>query len=199
METLLAEVANTVTVSQGAVSRPTGTPVDDLTNLNCSSGTPVPINSTVSPPEGILLPRININNSSDNNCDNGKSFPQTQVINTTNSSKSPILKKTIFKTPQPTYKFIEKDLTDSCSSSSGECDYPVIFANVMNEQSSDYDLNGYLDFDFLVDKVIPNEIGDISDKFCTITDLGKDNITFFSEEKMREKQNSQNRPICSYT
>ena len=195
MESLLAEA---IAAPHDTVDRPTGTRVDDLTNLNWVSGTPVPINNSVSPPEGTILPKkISIDSNSGKNCENGESVLQTEIISNANSSKSAILKKKLFKTPQPTYKIILKDHSDSCSSSPGEDDSPVIFANVMNEQSSNYDLNGGLDFGFLLDNEIPEAEG--SDDFCIISDLGEEDITYFPEEEMRDKRNSLDKPSCSYT
>lgn len=190
METLLAAEAPSTAAIHESVRGPAGPTSDDLTNLSWVAGTPVPMNTSVSPPEGIVFPK-KINNNSG---------LQTYTENTTITTKS---MKRLFKKPMPTYKIILKDHSDHSVSSNGSSpdkdDSAVIFANVMSAEPSDYDLNGSMDFDYLLDKVIPGEDGENNNDACTINDLREEEGGAFPGEARSEKVKSKNKPNCSYT
>lgn len=193
METLLAAEATTTAGNHNPVRCPNGPTSDDLTNLSWVAGTPVPMNTSVSPPDTWFAKKANISSSG---------LQITHTENTVSSTKTIAVKKKLFKTPLPTYKIILKDQKDqsdqsisSNSSTADKDDCSVIFANVMSEQPSDYDLNGRLDFDFLLDKVIPVEDNEDDDLCDPRGEEGSGTLG----EGMREKVKSMNKPNCSYT
>ena len=192
---LLAAEATTMAASHESVKGSSRVTSDDLTNLSWVAGTPVPMNTSVSPPEGITVSK-KINNN--NNSSDLQTLTHTE--NTTSTTKS---MKRLFKTPLPTYKIIVRDHSDYSVSSNGSSpdrdDCAVIFANVMSEQPSDYDLNGSLDLDYLLDKVIPGENGETDDDVCAISDLQEEGVSFPNNESTEEKVKSYIKPNCSYT
>ena len=159
--------------------------VDDLTNLSWVAGTPVPMDSSVSPPDGHKRAAT-------------KGAP---IAHTDSSLKSIVLRKKLFKTPLPTYKIVLKDQKDQIDhSDSSNCSSPekedgaVIFANVMSEKPSDYCNN--VDYDLLVDTMISSE--DLDKEPCeTISSNEKDLLLEEGFEEIKTK--SSMKPNCSYT
>lgn len=104
---------------------------DDLTNLNWVAGIPVPINTSVSPPEGARNKRLCFVSPSAKDIigqHQEAGSPSTPTFAVPARTKS-------LKTPLPTYKIVVKDQTrESCcySPSSPEKRDSVILANIVS-------------------------------------------------------------------
>ena len=158
--------------------------VDDLTNLSWVAGTPVPMDSSVTPQDG--LKRAAANSAS-----------------AESSLKKLVLKKKLFKKTIPTCKIVlkdHKDQADNISGGSSDCSSPekedsaVIFANVMNENPSE--CNDPVDYDLLVDTVISSEDLDPKEP-CSVT-VSTVEKGVAVEENLDELK-SYIKPNCSYT
>lgn len=107
---------------------------DDLTNLNWVAGIPVPMNTSVSPPEGSRAKKLFYGSSSTKNL----LGPNQKEPSTPNV---PIRTRSL-KTPLPTYKIVVKDHAPdsiyhahSPNSSSPEKRDSVIFANIVSSEN----------------------------------------------------------------
>lgn len=156
--------------------------VDDLTNLNWVSGTPVPMDPSVS-----------------------HQVAQKKIANSVTPPESNlskiVLKKKLFKTPLPTYKIVLRDQKDQLDQSVGssDCSSPekednsVIFANVISENPSE--CNDSVDFDLLVDTMISSEDLDPKEPCVTVTTTEKE----VSLDESLDELKSHIKPNCSYT
>jgi hypothetical protein len=163
---------------------------DDLTNLNWVAGIPVPINSSVSPPEGARNKRLFFGSPSAGHQEETGS-PSTPTFAVPARTKS-------LKTPLPTYKIVLKDQArdrDSCCYSpssnnpSPEKRDSVILANIVSSG------NGYHDnLSSEQDRII------IDDEECCV-DYEKQNGDSATAQMCSQATRNLHldKPNCSYT
>lgn len=160
-----------------------GVTPDDLTNLNWVAGIPVPMNTSVSPPEGSRIKRLFFGSPSASDLLQEIGSPSTPTFTVPPRTKSQ-------KTPLPTYKIVLKDQshhTCSFGPSSPEKRDSVILANIVSSG------NGYHEIPELEepDKIL------IEDECCMDFEKqgGSTKMLVCSEET----GNLQHKPNCSYT
>ena len=162
---------------------------DDLTNLNWVAGIPVPINTSVSPPEGARTKRLYFGSPSAAGQQQETGSPSTPTFAVPARTKS-------LKTPLPTYKIVVKDQTreSSCYSPSSNNPSPekrdsVILANIVSSG------NGYHESSTLEpEKII------IEDDECCIDYEKTSGGTTTAQVCAQGNRNLHlEKPNCSYT
>ena len=172
---------------------------DDLTNLNWVAGIPVPMNTSVSPPDGSRAKKLFYGSSSTKNLlgpnQNDPSTPATPNYGV------PVRTKPL-KTPLPTYKIVVKDhasdsvhYANSSNSSSPERRDSVILANIV---SSGNNCSGNRRSEFGCDDKIVTDDNDMDyiDDDKEIEGFGAAGASVAVEE---EDSTQNTKPNCSYT
>lgn len=166
---------------------------DDLTNLNWVAGIPVPMNTSVSPPDGSRSRKPFSGSSSTKNL-LGPIQNEASTVATPNYGV-PVRTKPL-KTPLPTYKIVVKDRTSdslpyasSSNSSSPEKRDSVILANIV---SSGNNCTATRKSEFLCDK--------IDEMDCTDDKEMEGFVTTGASVVVEEGESAHNdKPNCSYT
>ena len=188
MEESFTKLLSSSQRENGASNSPGGTGPDDLTNLNWVAGIPVPMNASVSPPEGCKAKKLVYGSPSTRNTlvhnHTELKSPTTPNLNVPPRTKS-------LKTPLLTYKIVLKDshangFTHSHSDNkcSPEKRDSVILANIVSsghghEYCPEIDLEKPLDEEVIIEK----EGGSLVEEVST--------------EDM--ESSNHNKPHCSYT
>lgn len=152
---------------------------DDLTNLNWVSGIPVPMNCSVSPPDGSRVKRLYFGSPSKDLLQSEAGSPTTPTYIVPPRTKS-------LKTPLPTYKIVVKDQTHDQSPEKRDS---VILANIVSSG------NGY------------HEIPDLERPGATIITIDEDDccvdfdkqVECVQTEISTEDTLQHDKPNCSYT
>lgn len=163
---------------------------DDLTNLNWVAGIPVPINTSVSPPEGARNKRLCFASPSAKDIigqQQETGSPSTPTYAVPARTKS-------LKTPLPTYKIVVKDQTreSCCYSPSSNNPSPekrdsVILANIVSSG------HGYHESPLLEPERIM-----IEDDECCI-EFDKQSVTAAQVCAQATRNLQLDKPNCSYT
>lgn len=155
---------------------------DDLTNLNWVAGIPVPMNMSVSPPEGSKARKLN--------------FGPSGTRNTEVTAPIPVKTRPL-KLPLPTYKIIVKDHQKTGSTnafplsdqSSPEKRDPFILASILPSKTSRHNL------DSLSEKLSDDEEEDDKESEVSV----KPTVTPTSNNGTDEDSTLHQKPNCSYT
>ncbi len=164
---------------------------DDLTNLNWVAGIPVPMNTSVSPPEGSKAKKLFYGSSSTKNL-----LGPHQKESSSPNYCVPVRTKSL-KTPLPTYKIVVKDHAsnsinhaNSSNNSSPEKRDSVILANIVSSG------NSCRRSEFGCDKIVIDDEVECIDIDKEIEGFGAAEASIAAEEE----ENTQNdKPNCSYT
>ena len=179
----------------GATSRNGGVVPDDLTNLNWVSGIPVPMNTSVSPPEGSRNKKLFFGSPST------KDLLQHQEVSSQQSTPSvPTRTKALKTTTLPTYKIVVKDSnyeTSGCYSPSSSNQSPekrdsVILASIV---ASGGQGGGVADCCHSSEAPIPVESEKITIEDECCIDLKNGTVS----TKCVVEDSEHNKPNCSYT
>lgn len=173
---------------------------DDLTNLNWVAGIPVPMNTSVSPPEGVKARKLFFGPS----C--AKNAAEQCLSDAEIQTPSTCVKTKPLKVPLPTFKIVVKDQKEHCDNtlasngSSPDRKDSVIFANIVNKITSESDHINTLELDSLPDRIglsLPNEVVCLDvEKEEIIKDADTDEDIDDDEE---DDAALQEKPNCSYT
>ena len=130
MEDSLPKLISARRENGGSGAAPEGVLPDDLTNLNWVAGIPVPMNTSVSPPEGCKVKKLFFGNSTPSSSKGELESPSGPVLGT------PVARAKALKTSLPTYKIVLTPESRSCSnlssSASPEKRDSVILANIVS-------------------------------------------------------------------
>ena len=171
---------------------------DDLTNLNWVAGIPVPMNTSVSPPEGSRAKKLFQGSSSTKNL-LGLHQKEPSTPNALNTGV-PAKTKSV-KTPLPTYKIVVKDRTrgdpvyhpNSSDNSSPDKRDSVILANIV---SSENNCNGIGRSECDCEKILIDDDVECIDIDKEIGGFGTAEAPIAVED---ERSTQNDKPNCSYT
>jgi len=162
---------------------------DDLTNLNWVAGIPVPMNASLSPPEGVRARKLFYGSLLAKN-----SLGHHQINSPSTSNSNVVAKTKPLKVPLPTYKIVVKDKAQESLShthlpnnGSPEKRGSVILANVVSSGS---------DYNRTLEDLAEKNILDEDEECIVISDREGDDL---AEICVDEEDSIHKKPICSYT
>lgn len=198
MEDSFSKISGSQQRENEETSPPANPVPDDLTNLNWVAGIPVPMNTSVSPPEGSRARKL-LFASSSASTRNG-----TETNSPTTPTVVPVRTK-VLKTPLPTYKIVVKDqtmLTQDPLSHTHPSSIPsperrdsVILANVVSSSEAFQEK-----IDVEMEKLITD--ASIDEDIIDITCMKEEEVKVVEASTCTEEDNinaHSGKPNCSYT